>query len=152
MARVLLSLLLFAGCNSGAIPPGGADLTMRGDASAPPSDANVHPDLAPAPCPMSCDTLLTCCDGACVYPQNDILNCGHCGTVCPRPSPFCHLGTCSTPPCTNGQPCNGTCCQGACCPPGQLCCEVNRGGPSGGPACTPPTDGGTCPIGCPACK
>jgi hypothetical protein len=44
----------------------------------------------------------------------------------------------------------GFCCGSVCCGAGELCCEVNMGGPSFGPKCVAPVNG-TCPQGCPAC-
>lgn len=98
-----------------------------------------------APCDWSC------CGTQCTNLTNDILNCGSCGNVCPGPNPFCSNGTCGEPPC-NGQLCGATglCCGAACCKPGELCCNV-PGPVESGPICTPPTEGGTCPLGCQSC-
>src|SRR6185437_4181108 len=45
---------------------------------------------------MPCGPGLTCCGSTCVNAQNDILNCGACGTTCPGPNPYCHMGVCET--------------------------------------------------------
>jgi len=104
-------------------------------------------------CPgVPCTLGFICCSGACVNPNNDILNCGHCGQTCAGPDAFCAAGTCGQPPCLRGALCPDptTCCASQCCSAGQLCCDVPGPGPSIGPRCTDPI-GGTCPKGCPAC-
>jgi hypothetical protein len=102
-------------------------------------------------CAMNCAAeLLTCCGGRCVNTNNDIKNCGECGTVCGGNFPYCEDGNCSVPVCI-GPDCGplGACCNNECCGTGELCCKV-PGGPDGPPRCTTPVDG-TCPIGCPSC-
>jgi hypothetical protein len=98
-----------------------------------------------------CGFGLTCCDGVCVNPTNDIKNCGTCGTTCPGPDPFCSYQGCGQPPCEGATCGDGeTCCGSACCSGGQLCCYLSGPGP-GGFGCFEPNDRGTCPPGCPAC-
>jgi hypothetical protein len=103
-----------------------------------------------AVCTVACTTGFTCCNGTCINPNNDILNCGVCGHACDGPTPFCN-GACVTPPCT-GAACSNPafCCGDQCCNAGQLCCDV-PGPVERGPLCTDPVDG-TCPKGCPACR
>ncbi len=84
----------------------------------------------------ACPALLNCCGGACKNFMNDPRNCGGCGTSC-KAGDMCLNGKCAAATC---QPA---------CSPSQVCCEVNKGGPSGGPSCY---DGITCPVGCPACN
>ncbi len=97
----------------------------------------------------SCGQGLSCCAGKCVNLENDILNCGSCGTRCASDVPYCS-GTCTKPPCESGAGCsNGqTCCGTQCCGAGQLCCTVNHGVST--TSCVDAVDG-TCPTGCPAC-
>jgi hypothetical protein len=103
-------------------------------------------------CGMCDPAYFACCGNVCANLQNDINNCGVCGKVCPGPSPFCSGGVCGTPPCNIANGCNGgTCCDSVCCSSGELCCEVQQGGPVSGPICTKPTEAGTCPLGCPGC-
>jgi len=91
------------------------------------------------PCTVLCTMGLSCCDNACVNLRNDIHNCGACGVTCTAPNDFCDGQKCAPPPCSPA------------CGPGTLCCDVQGPGPSRGPECSTPTDGGTCPIGCPLC-
>jgi hypothetical protein len=100
-------------------------------------------------CTTTCLSGFICCDGACVNPNNDILNCRECGRACSGPAPFCN-GTCGTAPCSRA-PCpdQTICCSDQCCGAGQLCCNV-PGPVDTGPRCTDPV-GGTCPKGCPEC-
>lgn len=86
----------------------------------------------------ACSAGLMCCGGeACKNLMNDPRNCGACGKNCGPTEPMCQNGTCRPATC---QPACGA---------SQSCCEVNRGGPSGGPSCF---DGITCPVGCPLCR
>jgi Stigma-specific protein, Stig1 len=107
-------------------------------------------------CPMACMFGRMCCEGQCVTPYNDILNCGTCGKQCPGPHPFCNNGTCtSLPICmlSPGQECNvagAFCCGTFCCTAGQLCCDVDSPVDMMNPQCSDPVDG-TCPQGCPGC-
>jgi hypothetical protein len=89
-----------------------------------------------------------CCGGKCVNQQNDPMNCGACGNVCPANKPLCEGGTCKTPPCSNSTCGSGTCCGGSCCQAGQLCCSVS--GPLDGVlSCyTPTPQQPTCAPGC----
>jgi hypothetical protein len=90
-----------------------------------------------------------CCGNLCANPQNDILNCGGCGTICSGPDPYCNGGKCGTAPC-QGTTCGagGACCGSQCCGAGQLCCMVTVGPSVLG--CYDPVDG-TCPTGCASC-
>lgn len=90
-----------------------------------------------------------CCNSLCANTQNDILNCGGCGTICDGTDPYCNGGKCGTPPC-QGSTCGAgsTCCSSQCCGAGQICCMVTLGPSVIG--CFDPVDG-TCPTGCAAC-
>jgi len=100
-------------------------------------------------CTTACLRGFICCDGACVNPNNDILNCGGCGQSCTGPAPFCS-GTCGMAPCSMASCANqALCCGDQCCGAGQLCCNV-PGPVDTGPRCTDPV-AGTCPKGCPEC-
>ena len=125
----------------------GEDVTTGGNGGS----SNGSATTGDAECKPACGVGLTCCGGACVNVLNDIGNCGACAVLCTGPSPFC-AGTCQQAPCDGdaGACTNGTCCGSACCNAGELCCQVNMGGPSQGPTCYPP-ENGTCPIGCPDC-
>jgi hypothetical protein len=101
-------------------------------------------------CAPECEVGFLCCDGACINPANDILNCGGCGATCDQDQPFCDDGTCGSAPCDAGAPvCLATqfCCGSNCCELDQLCCVV-QAGPVGPPSCYDPV-GGTCPKGNP---
>jgi hypothetical protein len=90
-----------------------------------------------------------CCDHLCSNTQNDILNCGGCGTKCSEPNPYCGGGKCAAPPCQGTVCADGsTCCGSQCCGAGKLCCTVNLGPSMIG--CYDPVDG-TCPTGCATC-
>ena len=125
---------------------GGADTTPSGDTTPvddtkpPPPDTrpDVVADSGGGPCDPSggCSAGLKCCGGACVYEQNDPLNCGGCGIVCHGDTTMCLAGACVKPSCTPS------------CGDGQTCCQIDGPGPSGPPRCV---DGPTCPIGCPLC-
>jgi hypothetical protein len=87
--------------------------------------------------------------------QNDPLNCGKCGTVCPATAPYCGDGTCGRSPCEPNVFCLGTqtCCGNMCCGLNQLCCQ-DQGPVSVAPSCyTPTQDQPSCPQGCaPECR
>jgi hypothetical protein len=106
-----------------------------------------------ADCVPACGRGLTCCNGLCVNPGNDINHCGGCDKPCAGTSPFCDNGTCGTPSCDPSTSCGGTdtCCGSECCAPGMLCCVVPAG-PVGPPQCVAPNENGTCDPGCPACE
>lgn len=132
LAFVLVALIgLVGGCRSPSLPGdgdgggGAVDMARAGDAG--------------RPCAVLCAMGLTCCDGACVNLRNDIHNCGSCGNACSGAQPYCNGTACAPAPCSPA------------CDNGTLCCDVQGPGPSRGPACTAPTDGGTCPLGCPLC-
>ncbi len=103
-------------------------------------------------CDPACTMGLECCGDQCVNKANDILNCGSCGELCTQDFPFCDNGTCADAPCNAGGGCTGelNCCGASCCAAGELCCVVPAG-PVGPAQCTPPTEDGTCPPGCPDC-
>jgi hypothetical protein len=136
------------GDTKGDITPGGdstsdAVTDLSGDTTPPPDDTRPPPpdvvgDSGGGPCDPSggCTPGLKCCAGACVYEQNDPLNCGGCGIVCSGEASMCLGGHCVKPTCAPA------------CAAGQTCCQVDGPGPSGPPRCV---DGPTCPIGCPAC-
>jgi hypothetical protein len=91
-----------------------------------------------------------CCNGACVNPNNDPLNCGACGTRCTGATSYCNGGQCTAPECNQDAGACGTgttCCGTSCCGADEDCCSVE--GPISGP---PPVchkkDAGTCPQGC----
>lgn len=112
-------------------------------------------------CDPSCDQSkcyacavdgFSCCNNACVNLDNDRLNCGKCAMACEPSAPFCGGGSChgldcsgATLPllCVLGQECCGT----VCCSNGQICCELQNGGPIGMGCATP--QNGTCPPGNP---
>ena len=103
-----------------------------------------------ADCEPGCGVGLECCDGKCVNQNNDILNCGGCGTECTVGNPFCDNGTCGTAPCDlRGSVCAGNqfCCGTECCALDELCCVVPSSVVSPA-ACTKPVEG-TCPTGTP---
>lgn len=78
-------------------------------------------------CPL-CATGLKCCGTTCVDEQNDIDNCGGCGTKCTGTHPYCHLGVCGTPVCSDPLcPLSQACCGPQCCPTGQICCDPPPG-------------------------
>jgi hypothetical protein len=104
-------------------------------------------------CGMCDPAYFACCGAVCANLQNDHLNCGACGKVCPGPTPYCSGGVCGKPPCSIANGCSGgaTCCDSVCCNSGELCCDVQLGGPVSGPSCQKPTNEGSCPLGCPGC-
>lgn len=127
-------------------PP--ADVSVDDNAVEPPTDAADAADSVDAPaCEGGCMTGLTCCGGRCVNLQHDPAHCSRCGNACTGATPFCAMGACAARPCD--VMCIGTkfCCGGNCCDLGQVCCQVDGPGPSGGPACYD----GVCPGGCPPC-
>jgi hypothetical protein len=128
-------------------PGGDSTSDVVADTSPPPDDTTPPPvdarpdvvgDSGGGPCDPSggCSALLKCCAGACVYEQNDPLNCGGCGVVCSGETSMCEGGHCIKPTCAPA------------CGAGQSCCQIDGPGPSGPPRCV---DGPTCPIGCPLC-
>ena len=96
-----------------------------------------------------CMSGLTCCEGRCANLFNDPANCSECGAACPETRPFCSGGSCESIPCEGGPTCVGEqfCCGMTCCRPGQVCCNVDGPGPTGGPGCYD----SFCPGGCPLC-
>lgn len=94
----------------------------------------------------------SCCGAACTNTNNDILNCGACGTKCGGAHPYCDNGKCADQVPCNGVPCAVElfCCGSSCCQPGQLCCDI-PGPVEQGPVCTAPNENGTCPQGCASC-
>lgn len=131
MRALVVGLLLLGACRSSTLPG-------DGDGGGGPGDL-ARPGDGGRACAVFCTMGFVCCDGSCVNTRNDIHNCGHCGVVCSGAQPFCDGTSCTTAPCMPG------------CGAGQLCCNVQGPGPSRGPMCTTPTDGGTCPLGCPLC-
>lgn len=140
MRTILLALVLplvlaaAAGCRSSSLPTDGdggvADMAGGGGSGGGGSKV----------CTVLCTMGFTCCgDNVCVNLRNDIHNCGQCGVTCTAPNDFCDGQACAPPPCSPA------------CGAGTLCCNVQGPGPSMGPMCTTPTDGGTCPLGCPLC-
>ena len=137
MRALLLALMMVlptAGCHVSSLPGNGdggpSDMAGGGGSGGGGSGQ---------PCTILCTMGFTCCDNACVNLRNDIHNCGACGVTCSAPNDFCDGQKCAPPPCS--PPCG----------PGTLCCNVQTAGPSRGPMCDAPTDGGTCPVGCPLC-
>jgi hypothetical protein len=107
-------------------------------------------DAGPPGDATACSMGFSLCNGYCVNENNDIHNCGGCGTVCHDTNPYCDNGHCTTAPCDGGACGNGTlCCGTDCCTAGQLCCDVPSNIPTS-PKCTDPVNG-TCPVGCPVC-
>ncbi len=91
-----------------------------------------------------------CCDGRCINPANDIMNCGGCGNRCEGDQPYCDNGDCGAPYCYDTVDCGDqACCGSACCAEEELCCTVNYG--ATGMMCMAPNDRGTCEMGCPYC-
>jgi hypothetical protein len=133
MRLLVIMLVVLGGCRSPSLPGG------DGDGGAP-ADLARPGDGGGKPCTIFCTMGFTCCNNSCVNLRNDIHNCGACGVVCTGPQPFCDGTKCAPAPCNPA--CSG----------GMLCCEVQGPGPSFGPMCTAPTDGGTCPLGCPLCQ
>lgn len=131
MRAFFLALCLAVGCHSASLPAGDGGGGSGGGGSGGGGGGK--------PCAVLCTMGFICCDGACVNTRNDIHNCGGCGVVCSAPDDYCDGQKCASPPCSPS------------CGSGQLCCVVNGPGPSRGPECDAPTDGGTCPPGCPLC-
>ena len=130
----LVCICAAAGCRTSSLPSDGdggvGDMAGGGGAGGGGGSST---------CAVLCTMGFTCCNGACVNLANDIHNCGKCGVTCSAPNDFCDGQTCAPPPCSPA------------CGAGTLCCDVQGPGPSRGPMCTAPTDGGTCPLGCPLC-
>ena len=101
-------------------------------------------------CDASCGAGRLCCNGRCVNPTNDPVNCGACDIKCDAGT-YCN-GSCKSIPCAaEGGSCanGGTCCGTSCCSTGQLCCQEE--GPVGTiyPSCfTPTASQPTCAPGC----
>jgi hypothetical protein len=134
------------GGSAGTSTGGGAGIGGSAGTGGAPSDAGV--------CGTECTNAgFTCCNGTCVNLDNDIKNCGKCGTPCVGGEhPTCNAGKCGAPPCSGAGACKAAefCCGDACCGPNQLCCDV-PGPIAVGVKCTEPV-GGTCPVGCKLCK
>lgn len=142
LRTLALGSLFLAACGGTVTGPADSSVDAATDGGSSDGPADVFASDAPnydsgggacdgGACPMG----LTCCGGSCKNLQNDPRNCGGCGVTC-KAGDMC-LGTCAPATC---QPvCAGT----------QVCCEVNKGGPSSGPSCY---DGVTCPVGCPLCQ
>jgi hypothetical protein len=126
-----------AGALSGGRAAGGSSNTGGGNASGGVAGCG------------GCNVGLTCCAGTCVNQTNDLNNCGSCGRQCAGPTPYCHSGTCTAPPCGLASCAGLVCCGNACCAAGQICCDLS--GPVAAiAACTTPVNG-TCPVGCTNC-
>lgn len=136
----LLPVLMACGGSVGNPSDGGTtdatlDAVADGSRDVFVSDAPDY-DSGGGPCDGgACSAGLTCCAGSCKNLANDPRNCGACGVDC-KAGDMC-LGKCT--PATCQPACSGT----------QVCCEVQKGGPSSGPSCY---DGRTCPVGCPLCQ
>ena len=135
---LLFASLVAAGCRSSSLPSdgdgGAADMAGGGGSAGSGGGGGV------GVCSIVCTMGFTCCgNNQCVNLRNDIHNCGKCGVTCTAPNDFCDGQACAPPPCSPA--CTG----------GTLCCDVQGPGPSMGPGCVQPTDGGTCPLGCPLC-
>jgi hypothetical protein len=105
-------------------------------------------------CSPQCGYMLTCCDGTCAETDNDLLNCGGCGVVCPGAHPYCHHGVCEPEPaCSAPPPCpaGDFCCGAQCCAPDEICCDTYGGPPQPSPRCEKPTNG-TCQHSCFLCN
>lgn len=120
-----------------ASAPDAADGSSDGDASGDPlaegrPDAPEDGDPDPPDGDPGCLPPRMMCDGRCVDPRSDAMNCGGCGVVCGDNGPSCVSGSCmcaSEPACA---PCDATTC-GACetCCPREGCMpmdEFNCGG------------------------
>ncbi len=87
-----------AGARRAAPPPSTAyDRPSRATrpAAAPRALAELH-DGSPQSATYVCSN---CCGGRCVNQDNDIFNCGGCGSTCPTPNLYCFHGKCSVPDC-----------------------------------------------------
>jgi hypothetical protein len=105
-------------------------------------------------CSPACGYMLTCCDDTCAELDNDLLNCGGCGIVCPGAHPYCHKGVCEPEPaCSGAPPCpsGDFCCGGQCCSPDEICCDNFGGPPQPSPRCEKPVNG-TCEHSCFLCN
>jgi hypothetical protein len=134
LALLVPALVALAGCHSSSLPAGGDGGGGTGGGGTGGSGGGTG-----KPCAVLCTMGFICCDGQCVNTRNDIRNCGACGNACTAPDDFCDGQKCAPPPCSPA------------CGAGELCCVINGPGPSRGPECSQPTDGGTCPPGCPLC-
>ncbi len=90
-----------------------------------------------------------CCNSLCANTQNDILNCGGCGTICDGTDPYCNGGKCGTRlararPVAPAAPAAVASAAAL----ARFCCMVTLGPSVIG--CFDPVDG-TCPTGCAAC-
>jgi Stigma-specific protein, Stig1 len=116
---------------------------------AAPDDASAGEPCGEAECAPGLD----CCGDRCVNLRNDVAHCGACNEVCGGTTPFCSAGVCAQTPCNPGVVCGAAlCCGDACCGAGEICCEVDRGGPRLLPECVAPSPTGSCPIDCPLCR
>lgn len=133
------------GSNAGTA---GAAGTMTGGSGAGGSSAGGSGGSGAGMC-QPCEW--SCCGDSCTNLENDFLNCGACGNICPGPDPYCDNGVCAPTPC-NGALCGpaGLCCGAQCCMAGEICCDV-PGPVEQGPTCTMPNEAGTCPLGCASC-
>jgi hypothetical protein len=136
MRTILLALVLVVGCHSSSLP---GDGDGGGGSGGGAGSGGTGGGGGTKACAVLCTMGFTCCDGACVNLRNDIRNCGSCGVKCLAPDDYCDGQKCAPPPCSPA------------CTSGTLCCSVQTAGPTQGPMCFAPTDGGTCPPGCPLC-
>lgn len=143
-AKIIGLVSLWAiGCGGSTLPP-----SASGGAEGGAAGSSGKSGAGGASCGGNCG--FSCCGSECINTNNDLHNCGQCGTVCPASTPYCDNGKCAKPPCESTSCAAGTtCCMNECCAAGELCCEVNAGASRIG--CFPATDTGTCPLGCAQC-